>query len=544
MITVNLVQGSPEWHAFRAKKFTASDAPAAMGLSKYKKRDQLLKEKATGITEEVTPELQRRFDDGHKTEELARVNFEGEFGEELYPVTGYHDTNQKIAASLDGMDMLGTFLFEHKIWNQALVDFIQAHNDLPDTHWPQLEQQLYVSGADYCDFVVSDGTKDKRIIHKYFSQPERLKAVLAAWDQFTIDLDGYEAKAPTVKVEAQRIDALPVLAIEINGSVKSSNLATYKDTLLARIDSINTDLSTDQDFADAEAVVKFCKKAEDELKNAEKLVLGQVSDINAAIQTIADLAKAMRDKRLTLDKLVKSRKEQIKLEMIQAADKVLLDHIGKINATFTQPWLPLIQGDFAGAIKGKKNVDAMQSAINDELASCKISVNEMADTVRTNIKTITELGNEYTHLLPDLGQLINQEPLAFRGLVQGRIADHKEAEAQRQAAIEAEAQRQAELETQRQADLVAVQPTAEKPALEIVSDLNQALNTATPQESAFKEDDNDKEKLGVLLFQLKGIQFPECVNAEHFDLVSECRNALSDMAAGIDAAIKKINAAA
>ena len=102
---------------------------------------------------------------------------------------------------------------------------------------------------------------------------------------------------------------------------------------------------------------------------------------------------------------------------------------------------------------------------------------------------------------------------------------------------------QLSLEKQAPAE-VPSQPAIEKPALEIVGETNQTLNSTAPQEPIFKEDDNDKEKLGVLLFQLREIQFPECASAEHFDLVSECRSTLSDMVNEIDATIKKVNAVA
>ena len=47
MKTLDLIQGSPEWLAARAQYFTASEAPAMLGLSKYKTRQELLREKAT-----------------------------------------------------------------------------------------------------------------------------------------------------------------------------------------------------------------------------------------------------------------------------------------------------------------------------------------------------------------------------------------------------------------------------------------------------------------------------------------------------------------
>jgi predicted phage-related endonuclease len=73
MIIHEVKQGSPEWHALRANTRNASEAPAMMGVSPYKSRSALVREKATGITEEITPDMQRRFDLGHMTEALVFV---------------------------------------------------------------------------------------------------------------------------------------------------------------------------------------------------------------------------------------------------------------------------------------------------------------------------------------------------------------------------------------------------------------------------------------------------------------------------------------
>ena len=43
MKTLDLVQGSPEWHAHRAAHHNASDAPAMLGVSQYNSRTQLLR---------------------------------------------------------------------------------------------------------------------------------------------------------------------------------------------------------------------------------------------------------------------------------------------------------------------------------------------------------------------------------------------------------------------------------------------------------------------------------------------------------------------
>lgn len=88
MKTHQLTQGSPEWLAYRANHFNASDAPAMLGISQYESRTELLHRLATGIAPEVDAATQRRFDDGHRFEALARPIAESIIGEELYPVVG------------------------------------------------------------------------------------------------------------------------------------------------------------------------------------------------------------------------------------------------------------------------------------------------------------------------------------------------------------------------------------------------------------------------------------------------------------------------
>lgn len=47
-------QGTPEWLALRAQYFTASEAPAMLGVSKYMKRTELLGQKLRGAVREVS----------------------------------------------------------------------------------------------------------------------------------------------------------------------------------------------------------------------------------------------------------------------------------------------------------------------------------------------------------------------------------------------------------------------------------------------------------------------------------------------------------
>ena len=113
----NLIQGTPEWHAYRAEHFNASDAPVMMNCSSYKTRTELLNEFKTGLTQEIDAATQRRFNDGHRFEELARPLAEKIVGEDLYPVVG---SSNKLSASFDGLTLDEAIAFEHKTLNDLI----------------------------------------------------------------------------------------------------------------------------------------------------------------------------------------------------------------------------------------------------------------------------------------------------------------------------------------------------------------------------------------------------------------------------------------
>ncbi|HWH75082.1 MAG TPA: YqaJ viral recombinase family protein, partial [Methylibium sp.] len=146
MQTLALTQGTPQWHAHRAQHFNASDAPAMMGCSPYKSRNDLLRELATGLVEEADPELQRLYSRGHRFEALSRPLAEKIIGEDLYPVVG---TEGRLSASFDGLTILEDVAFEHKMLNDtlraAMFDGCTGA-DLPLVYQVQMEQQCMVAG--------------------------------------------------------------------------------------------------------------------------------------------------------------------------------------------------------------------------------------------------------------------------------------------------------------------------------------------------------------------------------------------------------------
>ncbi len=58
-MTSQLIQNTPEWHAFRRKRIGASDAPVIMGISPWKTPYQLWIEKTSGIESSAAPQQKR-----------------------------------------------------------------------------------------------------------------------------------------------------------------------------------------------------------------------------------------------------------------------------------------------------------------------------------------------------------------------------------------------------------------------------------------------------------------------------------------------------
>lgn len=244
MKTINLQQGSQEWLDWRQGVFTASDAPAMMGVSKYKSRDELIKEKATGKTRPVTPELQAIFDEGHQTEDLARPIIEAEIGESLYNVVAVADDLPHIAASFDGITMDDRIIFEHKVYRDSKASKqrydLAKDGRLLDMDMVQVQQQLLVSNAEKCLFVVSDGTAENMAIVEVEPNRDIQQQIIDGWEAFANDLNNYHdaVQADTelqtmyqdyakAKAEADKLnDAVKVLDKQIKDRAKDITAET------------------------------------------------------------------------------------------------------------------------------------------------------------------------------------------------------------------------------------------------------------------------------------------------------------------------------
>lgn len=515
----NVQQGTPEWHALRSSYFTASEAPAMMGASKYQARNDLLALKKTGIVPEVTPQQQAIFDRGHATEEMARPLVEEMIGEELYPIVG---TSGNLLASMDGATMLGDTLFEHKLWNATLAAAVLAGELDPHYYW-QLEQQLLVSGAERVIFVCSDGTRDNFVHMEYRPVAGRREQLVAGWAQFEEDLGAFEVKEAKVEVIGAAPDQLPALRIEVTGMVTASNLDAFKAHALEVFSNINTELRTDQDFADAEKTVKWCSEVEDKLKAAKEHALSQTESIDALFKAIDDIAAEARRKRLELDKLVKSRKDSIRTEIVMDSAKALQDHIDQIDATLGgRIRMPKVHANFAEAIKGKRTIDSLNEAAGAELARAKIDASRIGDLIRLNIASLNELAANHKFLFHDAQDLVQKANDDLVALIKVRINEHEQAEQKKRddaefARQQAAQQEQAQPQVQEQQATQPVAKAEPAPAVTPITSAAPAAQQAT--------DDGRRIKLGDISATLGFTLTADFLAALGFEAVAQERSA-------------------
>lgn len=444
MIIHSFIQGSPEWHAHRAAHYNASDAPAMMGVSPYKKRSDLIREYATGAVGEIDPHTQTLFNDGHRFEALTMPLAEEIIGEDLYPITG---TLGELGASFDGLTMAHDIAWENKTLNND-IRAAQTAADLGLHLRIQMEQQLFVSGATKALFTATKWDESGNLIEKveFWYVPDYVlrDQIIAGWGQFKLDVTAYQHVEVLPAITADVVLALPSLSIRVMGEMSlQSNLPEFGVRLKAFIGDIVTEPKTDQDFANAENAIKILKEAEEALDRAESAALAQTVSIDEMRKLKEMYWNLSRDTRLMMEKVVKIRKETIRVEMLNKARTDADAYIADLNARIGKPYMPAIAHDFPGVMKSQKTVTSLQNKVDTELSQFKSRADAVFKTIMFNITTLRELAPEHHFLFADSAQIVLKANDDCTSLIKVRIAEHKESEAKR---LEAERAKIAEEE--------------------------------------------------------------------------------------------------
>lgn len=435
-----LEQGSPEWHAHRAtpNQINGSEIAAIMGLSSYVTRAELLRRKATGIEEEIDAAKQKRFDDGHRYESLARPLAEAILDDDLSAmVMSDLIDGVLLSVSLDGITQGYDTTHEHKSLNITLADALDA-GFLPDEYHPQCESGLMVSGATRCLFMASkDGDPATARHYWYESNPALRPRIIAACKQFAEDLANYQHVEAVAAPVAAPIKDLPAIIITATGSLSvETNFAKWEVELRDFIKRIPEKPSTDQEFEDCKAAVAAFKKAEAALDAEEARVLTMVpsvDDMRRQKKLLRDLSSTAR---LALEKLVVRRDVDVKNEIVSGARTKFDDHIKALNTRISGQFMPHISPSFSEAMKSKRSYATMRDAVDTALASAKAEANMTADLIAANqLEMEGEL--DWSFLFPDFAAVCTKARDDFNSLLMSRIAKHNEAQAAKDKAANA-----------------------------------------------------------------------------------------------------------
>lgn len=192
-------QRSPEWFAARAGRVTGSMACAVVAKIKSgeaaARRDyrlQLAVERLTGLPQEhgyISPEMQRGID----LEPAARAAYETWSGN-LVRATGFLSMSEHLAGcSLDGDIENFRGLVGFKCPKSAThVAYLKAAR-LPPEYVPQATHEMWVTGAEWYDFV----SFDDRL-------PEGLQFFCVRIERNEFDLNAYEAELTRFLAEVAR----------------------------------------------------------------------------------------------------------------------------------------------------------------------------------------------------------------------------------------------------------------------------------------------------------------------------------------------------
>jgi predicted phage-related endonuclease len=448
MKKITLEAGSLLWLTARS----ASKAATVMGFDKKTSRNELMHIMNTGIGKEFSDWAQKNLlDKGNHTEHGARALAEEIIGDDLISASFATD-DEYMTAAPDGITFDGNIGFEAKTWNEKLAESVR-NNDIPDTHWPQLEQQIFVCGLDYVLFMVSDGTRDKTVSMEYRAVPGRIESIIAAWHRFDIDRANYVHVEVIDAPEADAIQSLPAVTIQVSGEMTLCNLdaVTPKfDAFLEKAEAGKVNISINN----GDAIAKFSRAAAVDCKLTAKSVVSQMATVSEAVTKLELYAKKFDAMGLAYEKEVDRLKEIEKVAALNKAKAEYADHVAGLQEEVKPIVLVLPPVDFQLAIKGLKTVESKNNALNTALANGKIAADAIAADIRKKLAWCKENAAGQSALFPDLQTIIYKPYDDFTLLITSRIEKQKADEAARVEAQRVAMQAAADAKAKAEADAI------------------------------------------------------------------------------------------
>jgi hypothetical protein len=213
------------------------------------------------------------------------------------------------------------------------------------------------------------------------------------------------------------------LQISLTGKITDTNFEEWKEALLKQIRSSKRELTTDDDFALAETDVKTLKAGEKSLKAAKQSALEQAAEINRLFDAIDEVSEEARQARLTLERQIKQRKEEIRDEIVDTGMQEIESYIDSQSDNFAAANNErfMSRADLESFTKGKRSTSSMQKAIDEAVAGVKHRIKARADIITANESILSAIDTEHTSLFQDQSALLGMETDALEKTVKERI---------------------------------------------------------------------------------------------------------------------------
>lgn len=223
------------------------------------------------------------------------------------------------------------------------------------------------------------------------------------------------------------------LIIKLTGEITDTNFDEWKNDLLARLKKVNTELTTDDDFANAEADVKTIKAGEKSLKDAKTSALEQAKEIQKLFAAIDEVSAEAREARLALERQIKKRKAEIKVEIIDSGIDAVNEYLQQQSPalqSLRHSWAD--ESAFEEAIKGKRTSDSMQKAVAKLVVKTKGEIADREEQIKTNTVKLEKIDDEYSAVFQDRDSLALMDSTQLDSTIAERI-EYFEAEKKKQA---------------------------------------------------------------------------------------------------------------
>jgi len=239
MPIVNIKPNTFEWDLWRGTGIGASEAPIIMGVSPYCTALQLFNEKSTGIKKDNS-DKEFIFQKGHDLEAYGRVIFNEKFNLNMIPEMWESANHSFLHASLDGRD--GNTIWEGKYMGKKNFELVKETGAPLVHHYPQIQHQLYVSGADFCYYMVYLDNMNDWFVCKVYPDIDYIGVLVAKEINFWNML--VEKKAPELsnkdEVQVKNEKLIELLEAYEHNYIKLQSLKAIEDGLKEEIKMLKT----------------------------------------------------------------------------------------------------------------------------------------------------------------------------------------------------------------------------------------------------------------------------------------------------------------